>query len=62
MHPRGPAQAAQALRHAPAHIAHTHDADLQRPDGGHDCTSRLELAIDINIPSAKPSVTMAVPP
>ena len=28
----------------------------------YDCTSRFELAIAIKIPTAKPSVTMAVPP
>ena len=27
-----------------------------------DCTSRLDLAIDIKIPTANPSVTIAVPP
>lgn len=27
-----------------------------------DCTSRLDLAIDIKIPTASPSVTIAVPP
>ena len=28
----------------------------------HDCTSRLDLDIDIKMPSASPNVTMAVPP
>jgi hypothetical protein len=28
----------------------------------HDCIKRLDLAIDIRMPSPTPSVTMAVPP
>jgi hypothetical protein len=58
-----PAQAQQALRHGAAHIADADHADWKgRHRFGHDCTSRLDLAIDINIPSANPKVTMAVPP
>ena len=39
-----------------AHVPATQDHFSQ------DCTSRLDLAIDIKIPTASPSVTIAVPP
>ena len=71
-----PAAIEQARGHRAAHVADADDghrvgsahggsplcaASRARPDA-HDCTSRLDLPIDISMPSASPSVTMAVPP
>ena len=45
---------------AKKHLFHFH-RDLETQNR-YDCTRRLALAIDISIPTAKPNVTMAVPP
>ena len=48
-----------AFEHGAAHIAYPDHADRKgRHRFGHDCTSRLDLAIDINMPSANPKVTI----
>ena len=61
-----PAQGTQAPRHRATHVAHAHDGDLSGWWGARtrvqDGINRLDLAIDINMPSPTPSVIMAVPP
>jgi hypothetical protein len=51
------------VRHTGTHIAHANHSN-RKPGrkGRHDCTKRFDLEMDIKIPNAKPSVTMAVPP
>ncbi len=60
VHSQRPTETAQTGQHAPAHVACPHHRHRHRC--AHVCTSCLDLAIDIRMPSPKPSVTMAVPP
>ena len=53
-----PALLQQVRGHGAAHVANPDHADR----GFHDCTRRLDLAIDIRMPRPMPRVTIAVPP
>ena len=60
VNPNRPAQRAQTGQHAAAHVASTDEHDGQFV--AHVCTSCFDLAIDMRMPSARPRVTIAVPP